>query len=407
MQSKIINYNSAKFGTLSTIHSDSGVWYFGKSIANALNMSDPTYRKFLKSVEDSGKRRAGELCACKDPHMVRSIYINEDGAERLIRASENKPKAMLYCEWMWSQIHPGETPPEFGEETAIKPIREIDMADSSSIENNPILKFTSEVFGDIRVVEIDGEPWFVGRDVAKILGYGGGNEDSKAISNAIADHVDKDDKKRCPYWVFESHQNAPLSESGRRGLMVINEPGLYALIMGSTLPAARDFKRWVTHDVLPSVRKRGVYATDDFALKAISDPDFAIRVFTEIKAEREKNRLLTERAAELSAANDALAEQAMIWDDRSVLNALVRAYSNRVHNNVFAKGWNSLYKAAMYDLGINLKNRIVPKGRKGLIDTITQEEFPKIIKLAAAMCQRANIDVGKIINEVNAERCGV
>jgi len=102
--------------------------------------------------------------------------------------------------------------------------------------------FTSEKFGSVRTVEIKGEPWFVGKDIADALGY-------KNTKDALAKHVDSDDK-----------QGSRFATSGQsREMTVINESGLYSLVLSSKLPTAKEFKRWVTSEVLPSIRKSGSY----------------------------------------------------------------------------------------------------------------------------------------------------
>ena len=112
--------------------------------------------------------------------------------------------------------------------------------------NNEIQIFSNEEFGEIRTLAIDDEPWLVGKDVAEILGYANPNE-------AISDHVDDEDK-------LNSKTLSSFSANlGQRGGWLINESGLYSLIMSSKLPAAKKFKRWVTSEVLPSIRKNGGY----------------------------------------------------------------------------------------------------------------------------------------------------
>ena len=102
--------------------------------------------------------------------------------------------------------------------------------------------FSKPEFGSIRTLEINGEPWFVGKDVAEVLGY-------TNPSKALIDHVDDEDKLN----------NETLSSLGQRGGWLINESGLYSLILSSKLPTAKEFKRWVTSEVLPSIRKTGTY----------------------------------------------------------------------------------------------------------------------------------------------------
>lgn len=141
---------------------------------------------------------------------------------------------------------------------------------------NELKIFESPDFGKVRTMEIDGEPYFVGKDVAEILGY-------KDTSDAMKRHVDNEDKlTRC---FTDSGQN--------REMYIINESGLYSLILSSKLPKAKEFKRWVTSDVLPSIRRHGLYATDEL----IANPDIAIAAFQALKEEREKSRQLMDTVA--------------------------------------------------------------------------------------------------------------
>lgn len=136
---------------------------------------------------------------------------------------------------------------------------------------NEMKIFTNEEFGEVRTVEIESKPYFVGKDVADILGY-------TNPSKAIADHVDEEDKLN----------NDSLSSLGQRGGWLINESGLYSLILSSKLPNAKRFKRWVTSEVLPSIRRHGMYAMDEL----IENPDLAINALTALKEERAKRKAL-------------------------------------------------------------------------------------------------------------------
>lgn len=110
----------------------------------------------------------------------------------------------------------------------------------------------------VRAIEIEGEPWFVGRDVAEILGY------SKP-ADAISRHVDDEDRK------IQKPQNMVFENIPNRGLQIINESGLYSLILSSKLPSAKRFKRWVTSEVLPAIRKHGAYMTDQKAFDVVNN----------------------------------------------------------------------------------------------------------------------------------------
>lgn len=134
--------------------------------------------------------------------------------------------------------------------------------------------FTKDEFGTIRTVQLNNETYFVGKDVAEALGY-------KNTRDALVAHVAEEDK------------NTVAISDGNRGnpnQTVINESGLYALIFGSKLESAKRFKHWVTSEILPSIRKHGMYAVDDL----INDPDLAIKAFTALREERNKNKLLME-----------------------------------------------------------------------------------------------------------------
>lgn len=136
---------------------------------------------------------------------------------------------------------------------------------------NELKIFENAEFGQVRTITIDNEPWFIGKDVAIALGY-------KDTSDALKKHVDNDDKLTRRF--ADSGQN--------REMYVINESGVYALIFGSKLESAKRFKHWVTSVVLPAIRKHGAYAVDEL----LDNPDMAIKAFTALKEEREKNKQL-------------------------------------------------------------------------------------------------------------------
>lgn len=128
---------------------------------------------------------------------------------------------------------------------------------------------------EIRTVEKDGEPWFVGKDVAAVLGYA-------KPENAIARHVDDEDKSTTPFQGTAYETRAT----------IINESGLYSLILSSKMPNAKKFKRWVTSVVLPSIRKHGAYMTDQTLEQALTSPDFLIQLATQLKEEKEQRKQL-------------------------------------------------------------------------------------------------------------------
>ena len=147
--------------------------------------------------------------------------------------------------------------------------------------------FKNEEFGEIRTVEISGEPWFVGKDVAEVLGYSNTNE-------AVQEHVDEEDKLNSKTLLsFEL-------DLGQRGGWLINESGLYSLILSSKLPNAKAFKKWVTSEVLPSIRKHGGYISGQAEMSPEELMAKALQVAQKTLEEREA------RIGVLAAENSAL-----------------------------------------------------------------------------------------------------
>ena len=168
---------------------------------------------------------------------------------------------------------------------------------------NDLTVFENVEFGSIRAVEINGEPWFVGKDVAEALGY----SDTKS---ALSDHVDSEDKS-----IIQKRQNATLGIPNR-GLTIINESGLYSMVLSSKLPTAKKFKRWVTSEVIPSIRKHGGYLNGQNELSPEELMAKALLVAQQTLADREK------RIAELTVTNQIMQPKADYFDelvDRNLL----------------------------------------------------------------------------------------
>ncbi len=191
--------------------------------------------------------------------------------------------------------------------------------------------FNSDEFGEIRVIEKDGEPWFVGKDVAAVLGY-------IDVNKAIAMHVDDDDKL---------NDKTSLS-LGQRGGWIINESGLYSLILSSKLPTAKRFKKWITAEVLPAIRKHGVYAVDE----VLKNPDMLIAALTSLKEEREKSNALTQLVAVQNQQISELQPKASYYD-------IILQCKDVVSITMIAKdyGWSARrMNRYLYDKGVQFKH---------------------------------------------------
>ncbi|HHV11303.1 MAG TPA: phage antirepressor [Clostridiales bacterium] len=185
-------------------------------------------------------------------------------------------------------------------------------------------------FGSVRTTTIGGQPYFVGKDVTDILGYQNGSRD-------INRHVDEEDRQKAMF--FDGTQD--------KETIIINESGLYSLILSSKMPNAKKFKRWVTNEVLPAIRKHGIYATDDL----IANPDLAIAAFTALKEERERNKTLTAAVAVQQQQIAEMKPKATYYD-------VVLKCKDAVNITVIAKdyGWSGIrMNEYLHDKGIQFK----------------------------------------------------
>ena len=196
--------------------------------------------------------------------------------------------------------------------------------------NTGIEVFKNDEFGSIRTMTVNGEPMFVGKDVAEILGY-------ERTADAIRAHVDPEDRG-----VGEMQ-----TPGGTQQMVIINESGLYSLILGSKLSTAKRFKHWVTADVLPAIRKHGVYAMDDL----LNDPDALITALTAYKEEKEKVAQLQEENLQKTQMITEMQPKATYYDLILQGASLVPITSIAKDYGMSAKRLNSL----LADHGIQFK----------------------------------------------------
>ena len=193
------------------------------------------------------------------------------------------------------------------------------------MNENKLEVFQNQEFGSVRIVEIDGDAWLVGKDVAQALGYSN-------TKDALATHVDDEDKRilqRSEIATFENHIpqsvlpiNFVSADIPNRGLTVINESGLYSLVLSSKLPNAKKFRRWVTGEVLPSIKRHGAYMTPETLQAAILNPDTMIQLCQQLKAEQDRNAQLKAENSALVVQNQIAAPKAEYFDalvDRNLL----------------------------------------------------------------------------------------
>ena len=185
---------------------------------------------------------------------------------------------------------------------------------------NKLMIFESETFGKVRTLTIGGEAWFVAADVCKAL----------EIEPTATRRLDDDEKNTL---------RLTQGTSGNPNVTIVNESGLYSLVLGSRKPEAKAFKRWVTHDVIPAIRKHGVYMTPDALEKALLSPDYLLKVVTALKNETDKRKAL-EQQVERDKPKVILANAITESDD----SVLVKTLATILKQNGYDIGQNRLFE---------------------------------------------------------------
>ena len=223
---------------------------------------------------------------------------------------------------------------------------------------NQLQIFSNPDFGDIRAIEVDGEPWLVGKDIAISLGY-------LKPENAVATHVDAEDKTTT---LIQGNGSNYKSKA-----VLINESGVYALILGSKLPNAKKFKRWVTSEILPSIRKNGFYATPEKIEDIVRNPDRFIEelmaAYKRVKAERDKAQA---QVALLEPKAD-YCDKVLLSDEHLTSELIAKEYGRSATwlNNIlvqsgviFKRGKNFFLKAKYANMGYRVSETIILDGGK-------------------------------------------
>lgn len=260
---------------------------------------------------------------------------------------------------------------------------------------NEIKIFENVELGKVRTINIDDEPWLVGKDVAEALGY-------KDTSDALKKHVDADDKLTRRF--ADSGQN--------REMYIINESGLYALIFSSKLPTAKKFKHWVTSEVLPAIRKTGGYVSNDdlFIDTYLPFADIQTKLLftTTLETVRKQNNLIKNQQDEIVHKQEVingLTDNIDIYKKKDIINRICR----RRHNN-YANRYKELYKCFRENYHIDLDARCEGFNLKQLKkkDTLSvikyAEQFGYIDDLYSCCVKLYEAEVKEILEELNELR---
>ena len=378
------------------INKDGNVMFIGIDVCKLFGLKYSAH-EIVKHVADENKMMISRKDVPELP-PVRANLINKNGIKELA-CRANPDVAKEFMDWIAVQdfseyVAETESNEESTDTSAIEADAEIvdGNADNNAIAGK---KFVNDKFGEIRCIMIDGEPWFVGKDVAEILGYSN-------TRDALAKRVDAEDKM----------DGVAICDSiGREQSPVfINESGLYSLILSSKLPTAKKFKRWVTSEVLPSIRKTGAYIPNQ---EPESDVDALVKgilAAQRILEEKEQQiHALTESNEQLSQENEAMHVENKTWDRIAIVNALVRNYAGYRYSGKYkyANGWNDFHRDMNYKHHISLKKRKAldekGKGRSELSYLRGKDEEEKAVKVAESLCKQMGLDIVSIINSVNAK----
>ena len=257
---------------------------------------------------------------------------------------------------------------------------------------NKIEIFKNPEFGEVRTLTIDNEPWFVGKDVAEALGYA---EPRSAVSKKV------DDTDR---GVAEME-----TPSGKQNMTIINESGLYALIFGSKLDNAQRFKRWVTSDVLPTIRKTGGYVNNDELFidtyLPFADEQTKLLFSTTLKTVRNQNQLIESQKKEIKHKQEVingLTDDIDIYTKRDVINRICRRRSGN-----YASRYKELYKCFKETFHIDLEKRCdgynlkQPKKKDKLTVIKYAEQFNHIDDLYTCCVKLYEAEIDEVLDQIN------
>lgn len=383
-----MEFTDARFGKLRVVERYGKKWFLAHDVMKSLGVSNPYLLTSKVSPED--KTYVYVNVTAGTPRM---IGLTEDGLKTLVYRT-HKDGRDEYAAWLRDEV----LPKVRGSDAMLPAIKQVDTA-PDRVEAPTV--FHNDEFGDLRTIIIDGKYWFVSKDVALSLGYSNPRK-------AIIDHVDAEDKM----------DGVTIRDSmGReQNPTLINESGIYSLILSSKLPKAKEFKRWVTNEVLPSIRKHGVYATpqvttDDTIellrkaadlleaqckltgewrnknaelVAKLDDTTYDLVVAKdEVRRMREQYYKATDEVESLQNQIEAYRKEFSHRKEfTSFINSCVRSFVGASCGQyIMPTGWSEYYRRLTDALGDDVRKR----GRQPYIDAITDEELPIAMKVAAEM----------------------
>ena len=342
MDKKLYEYKvleHPEFGKIRVFEFEGENWFVGRDIVKALgyNSTSSTMRTCCKRIKRFPMKKLSDPNSTQFREIFNMKCFAQSDLHCLIDHSKF-PKKKEFEDWIFSELSTNDLADQHENDQQdhslqIKRIPIIaddsleissDLIEQVSVDQSQHLElkiFENPEFGKIRALEINGEIWFVGIDVARALGYKNGYRD-------VVRHVDEEDRKTISREEFQKYRNGSF-EISNRGLTVVNESGFYSLVMGSKLPRAKEFTHWVTSEVLPSIRKHGMFVTDNLAETILQDPSYFIKVLNEYRKEQEKRKKAEET---IKIQNIQITEQkAQIQTQANVISVQKNQITEQAH----------------------------------------------------------------------------
>lgn len=253
--------------------------------------------------------------------------------------------------------------------------------------------FTSDEFGKVHTLERNGEPWFVAVDVCRAL-------DLANVSQALS-RLDEEEKST----IITNDSGFSFYGNGS-SRCIVSESGLYELVLTSRKPEAKNFKRWITHDVIPSIRKHGAYLTPQKIEEVLLNPDTIIKLATQIKEEQQKNALLTRE-------NAALTGSVLGWNKKDFVVAAVNRLATAMpsyHADVrFKQAWSRFKTEMLHKHSINLESRLSHlratskhPSKVRMMDVFEGDVADMAVSSITAMCREADVDISDLLQNIPA-----
>lgn len=357
---------SQTFGKVRMVLDGENVLFCGSDVARALGYTRPNdaIHDHCRADGTSKRRIIDRMGRPQD-----AVFITEGNVYRLV-AHSKLPSADEFERWVFS----------FGKDGS-----QTRSDSNEGVKNDAMCVFSNDQFGNVRTMKINGEPWFVAVDVCRAL----------EISNPTMalDRLDPDEKMTLS--LTEGHSG---QRGGAQQVNIVNEPGLYVLIIGSRKPEAKAFKRWITHEVIPTIRKTGGYISDadkmaDTYLDGYDDETKAALsvLLRSLKKSQDAN-------IKLQREVDVLTKQTRTYEPRAVVNALVRSFAFYCLDSDFKKAFHLFYKELYYKKRIALNMRL---GTGSLLNRVRDNEWNDVVEVAVAMCKDHGVDIERAINPVN------